>query len=89
DIINVASVNLKTKHFLPLLEALTPGGDAYVNEADFHQPNFQDVLYGVNYATLKAIKKEYDPHDIIYAVTAVGSEEWYQDQTQRGRLRRT
>lgn len=70
-----------------MLEALTPGGGAYINEADFQQPDFQTVLYGKdNYARLTAIKKKYDPDDLFYAVTGVGSERWYEDQDKGGRL---
>lgn len=75
-----------THNFLPLLEALTPNGGAYLNEADFQQPDFQRALYGINYSRLRAIKSHYDPHDMFYAITAVGSESWYEDQTRGGRL---
>lgn len=72
-----------------MLEALTPNGGAYVNEADFQQPDFQKVFYGDNYSRLRAIKAKYDPSDMFYALTAVGSEDWYADQSQGGRLCRT
>ena len=77
---------MTTQIFLPLLETLTPNGGAYLNEADFQQPDFQRVLYGANYQRLRAIKKQYDPYDMFYAVTAVGSESWYEDKTKGGRL---
>lgn len=87
DTQNVVYADLMTNQFLPLLENLTPNGGAYLNEADFQQPNFQEVLYGAaNYPRLKAIKAKYDPLDIFYAITAVGSEDWYEDQSQGGRL---
>lgn len=60
----------------PALEALTPGGGAYLNEADLHQPDFQEVFYGSNYDKLKEIKKKHDPHHFFYGPTAVGSEHW-------------
>lgn len=69
-----------------MLEALTPNGGAYLSEGDFQQPNFQQVFYGGNYATLKAIKRKYDPLDTLYAITAVGSEDWYEGHGQGGRL---
>ena len=75
-----------TTQLLPMLENLTPNGGAYINEADFQQPNFQEVFYGVNYPALKAIKSKYDPTDMLYAITAVGSEAWFQDESQGGRL---
>ncbi|KUI68196.1 6-hydroxy-D-nicotine oxidase [Cytospora mali] len=65
-----------TNDLMPSLEAITPRGGAYLNEADFRQPDFQDVFYGDNYATLLAIKDKYDPEGLFYGVTAVGSERW-------------
>ncbi|GLB05983.1 hypothetical protein AtubIFM57258_001278 [Aspergillus tubingensis] len=65
-----------TYEYLPLLERLAPDSGAYMNEGDFRQPNFQKAFYGVNYPRLRQIKKKYDPLDVFYAQTAVGSEEW-------------
>lgn len=77
---------MMTDQLLPLLERLTPNGGAYINEADFQQPDFQRVFFGDNYPALKAVKSKYDPSDVFYALTAVGSEAWYEDQSQGGRL---
>ena len=68
-----------TSDLIPRIEALTPGGSAYLNEGDVHQPNFQSVFYGNHYDRLLRIKREYDPHDMFYAQTAVGSEHWRQE----------
>ncbi|KAI5242565.1 FAD binding domain protein [Aureobasidium subglaciale] len=84
--VNIALANEMTQELLPMLEALTPGGSAYMNECDFQQPDFQDTLYGINYERLLSIKDKYDPDQIFYAITAVGSERWYQDQRRGGRL---
>ena len=65
-----------TNVLLPQLERLTPDGAAYLNEADFQQPNFQEVFYGSNYETLRSIKNKYDPTHMFYALTAVGSDFW-------------
>ncbi|PWY80895.1 FAD-binding domain-containing protein [Aspergillus sclerotioniger CBS 115572] len=65
-----------TYEYLPLLERLAPNSGAYMNEGDFRQPNFQRAFYGVNYPRLRQIKAKYDPNDIFYAQTAVGSDEW-------------
>ena len=46
------------------------------SQGDFRQPNFTDVFYGINYPALRSIKAKYDPNDIFYATTAVGSDEW-------------
>ncbi|KAL8906001.1 MAG: hypothetical protein Q9207_002286 [Kuettlingeria erythrocarpa] len=83
---NVAYADFMTNNLIPLLTALTPNGGAYINEADFQQPDFQSVFYGSNYPILKATKNKYDPLDMLYAITAVGSEDWYEDQAQGGRL---
>ena len=65
-----------TNSFLPRLEAITPGGGAYLNEGDFRQSDFQQVFYGDNYARLLQVKQQYDPQDLFWAMTAVGSESW-------------
>jgi hypothetical protein len=44
------------------------------------------VLYGVNYEALLNIKDKYDPDQIFYAITGVGSERWYEDKDKGGRL---
>lgn len=47
-----------------------------MNEADYNQPDWQEVFYGVNYQRLLSIKKKYDPFDLFWGKTAVGSEGW-------------
>ncbi|KAI0805057.1 hypothetical protein GGR55DRAFT_690741 [Xylaria sp. FL0064] len=79
----ISARNMITYDFLPLLERLTPNGAAYLNEADFQQPDFQRTIYGDTYNKLQRIKRKYDPHDIFYARTAVGSEEWAEDEEGR------
>ena len=69
----------------------SPGSGAYMNEADTAEPNFQESMYGNNYARLLEIKKEIDPWGVFYAVTAVGSDAWKVEAnsgmpTQQGRL---
>ena len=75
-----------TEQLLPMLESLTPNGSAYMNECDFQQRNFQQVLYGVKYDRLLEIKDKHDPDQIFYAITAVGSERWYSNGERGGRL---
>ncbi|KAK5994310.1 VAO-type flavoprotein oxidase [Cladobotryum mycophilum] len=72
---------------MPVLEAATPGAGAYNNEANWEQPNFQQTFYGSTYDKLKLIKKIYDPQNVFYGLTAVGSEAWAPDA--QGRLCRT
>lgn len=69
---------------LPTFEAVTPDSGAYLNEANYQQQNWQQQFYGKNYPRLRAIKKRYDPNDLLYAVSAVGSEAWKADA--KGRL---
>ncbi|KAH8431437.1 FAD-dependent oxidoreductase [Aspergillus melleus] len=72
-----------TDVYVPLLSRLAPNSGAYMNEADFRQPNYQRAFYGDSYAKLREIKKKYDPFDVFYAPTAVGSDEWTESNTGR------
>ncbi|XXH05344.1 hypothetical protein Hte_011770 [Hypoxylon texense] len=76
---NKAAQDSITYDFLPKLAALTPNGGAYLNEGDFQQPDFQAVFYGDHYQKLLRIKDEYDPDDIFYVQTGVGSDRWKED----------
>lgn len=73
---NLIQQRTVTNVLVPALDKLTTSGAAYLNEADFNEPNWQQVFYGENYAKLSAIKKKYDPNDLFWAPTAVGSETW-------------
>ncbi|KAF3023662.1 hypothetical protein E8E14_013427 [Neopestalotiopsis sp. 37M] len=59
---------------VPIIEAVTPGSGAYMNEADWAQPDFQEVFFGSNYETLLQVKEKWDPSGLFYATVAVGSE---------------
>ncbi|KAI9170655.1 FAD-linked oxidoreductase ZEB1 [Paramyrothecium foliicola] len=74
----VSAQNRITNEIQPIIEAATPGAGAYMNEADFQQPDFQETFYGVNYPKLLQIKKKYDPKQLLYVRTGVGSEGWAQ-----------
>ncbi|KAI5864079.1 FAD-binding domain-containing protein [Durotheca rogersii] len=76
-----------TEDLMPQIEAATPGGGAYINEANFQQAGWQEAFYGANYPRLKNIKSRVDPQGVFYAQTAVGSDEWAEDGD--GRLCRT
>lgn len=54
-----------------------------MNEADPFEPNFQKEFFGVNYDRLLEIKKKYDPDQIFYAITAVGSDKWVERKDGR------
>ncbi|KAJ5622745.1 FAD/FMN-containing dehydrogenase [Penicillium lividum] len=73
---NIEAQKLITEVLLPELEDLTPGGGAYLNEADPHQPNWKYTFYNDNYDRLLSVKNKYDPKHIFYGTTAVGSDYW-------------
>ncbi|KAH8203673.1 hypothetical protein TruAng_002203 [Truncatella angustata] len=79
--------DILTNIVMPKVVAATPGGGAYLNEANFEENQWQDTFYGENYGRLREIKRALDPDGILYARTAVGSEEWIHDE--QGRLCRT
>ncbi|KAI1035188.1 hypothetical protein LB504_005827 [Fusarium proliferatum] len=68
--------NLMTDTIMPEIEAVTPGSGAYMNEADFRQPNFQSEFFGANYNKLLSVKAKWDKQGFFYARNAVGSEQW-------------
>ncbi|KAL0933841.1 isoamyl alcohol oxidase (FAD binding domain-containing protein) [Colletotrichum truncatum] len=72
----LANQNLMTNVLMKEIEALTPNGGAYMNEADFQQPNFQKEFFGNNYKSLLCLKQKWDPEGFFYARNAVGSEQW-------------
>ncbi|KAL2811443.1 hypothetical protein BJX63DRAFT_399278 [Aspergillus granulosus] len=72
----IAQQRKMTDDYIPRLTALSPDSGAYMNEGDFHQPNWQKTFYGKNYGTLRKVKAKYDPKDVFYAWQAVGSDEW-------------
>lgn len=71
-----ATQDKMTNVIVPMVEEATPGSGAYVNEADFRQPNFQTTFWGDNYAKLLSIKNKFDPNSLFYATVGVGSEAW-------------
>lgn len=81
---NLQNQDLMTNTLIPLLAELTPDGAAYLNEADFQEPDWKWVFYGPNYGLLDEIKSQYDPLDVFYALGAVGSDRW--EQREDGRL---
>ena len=67
----------------PLLDAATPGGGVYLNEASHLYADWREGFYGANYDRLRAVKKTYDPESLLYARTAVGSDEWSEEANGR------
>lgn len=55
---------------------ISPGAGTYLAEADRTEPNFQQAFYGSKYDKLLGIKRKYDPYQLFFAATTVGSEFW-------------
>ena len=81
--------------YMQLLRDVSPGAGSYMNEGDPGEPNWQQAFYGANYDKLLGIKKKYDPWNLFWAPTTVGSEGWAvrpvdgYPNSQNGRLCRT
>ncbi|KAK1138616.1 hypothetical protein N8T08_002146 [Aspergillus melleus] len=62
------------------LRQLAPDSGAYINEANSYEPNWQWSFWGPNYPRLLAIKQKYDPNNLLWCRTCVGSEQLVQQQ---------
>ncbi|KAK4124879.1 FAD-binding domain-containing protein [Parathielavia appendiculata] len=60
------------------LRQLAPDMGAYVNEADYEEPNWQHEFWGSNYKRLLQIKRKVDPDDVLWCHPCVGNERWEQ-----------
>lgn len=86
-----AAAKARLDRHMDALRAATPGGGAYINEADLSEPNWQSAFFGRNYEDLVKVKQARDPKQVFWAPTTPGSEGWaVQGQseipTQNGRL---
>ncbi|RDL42233.1 uncharacterized protein BP5553_02212 [Venustampulla echinocandica] len=72
-----------TEDIEPQLVQLSPGSGTYLNEANFNMKNAQQEFYGPNLARLRSLKKKWDKQGLLWARTAIGSEAWVEDGTQR------
>ncbi|CAJ2509240.1 Uu.00g142660.m01.CDS01 [Anthostomella pinea] len=61
-----------------------PDSGAYLSEADYMEPGFQQSFWGSRYERLSALKRELDPTGLMYAHLAVGSEDWEAEGTVLG-----
>ena len=61
--------------FLKILDPikkLSPGGGAYLNEAHYMEPDWQETFFGSNYNRLLEVKNRYDPTHIFDCWKCVG-----------------
>ncbi|KAL3470777.1 FAD binding domain-containing protein [Aspergillus californicus] len=54
------------------LKALTPGGGAYVNEASYSEPEWEQTYFGEYYPRLLEVKRKYDPEHLFDCFKCVG-----------------
>ncbi|CEL09795.1 hypothetical protein ASPCAL12924 [Aspergillus calidoustus] len=62
------------------LRQLAPDSGSYINEANPYEPDWQWSFWGPNYPRLEAIKQKYDPDNILWCRSCVGSEQLVQHQ---------
>ena len=59
---------------MKIIRDATPNAGTYSNEADYHEPGWQEAFWGSHYPRLLAIKKKYDPLGLFRTHHSVGSE---------------
>lgn len=64
--------NAGTQNFTRRLKELGTG--AYLNEANYYEPGWQDSFWGANYPRLLSVKKAVDPDGVLTCHNCVGSE---------------
>ncbi|KAI1264601.1 FAD-binding domain-containing protein [Xylariaceae sp. FL1019] len=62
--------------YMSLLREVSPDAGSYMNEGDVGEPNWQQAFFGENYDRLLEIKNTWDPLQVFWAPTTVGSEGW-------------
>ncbi|KAK8139011.1 FAD-binding domain-containing protein [Apiospora sp. TS-2023a] len=85
----------RMQRHMSLLRAASPGAGSYLNEGDPGEPEWQQAFFGSNYARLLEVKRAWDPWQLFWAPTTVGSEGWAVEaddgypNSQNGRLCRS
>ncbi|KAM3075971.1 hypothetical protein ACMFMG_006516 [Clarireedia jacksonii] len=58
------------------MKKLAPDTGCYMNECDARDPDYLTDFYGHSLSRLEEVKKAYDPYDVFYCPTCVGSNRW-------------
>ncbi|PQE06544.1 isoamyl alcohol oxidase protein [Rutstroemia sp. NJR-2017a WRK4] len=58
------------------MKKLAPDTGCYMNECDARDPDYLKDFYGQSLSRLEEVKRAYDPHDVFYCPTCVGSNRW-------------
>ncbi|KAL8925372.1 MAG: hypothetical protein Q9172_002252 [Xanthocarpia lactea] len=65
------------------MKDLAPDTGAYMNEGDRFDPDYLQSFYGQHTPILSSIKRKYDPSELFYCPTCIGSERWQSDSAGR------
>lgn len=49
----------------------------FISQSDPREVDWKQSFYGANYQKLYSIKTKYDPYNLFYGNTSVGSDDWY------------
>jgi hypothetical protein len=58
------------------LRDFAPDTGAYLNEAHWSEPNWQQAFWGTNYPRLAQIKTKYDPNGLFWVSPGINAEQW-------------
>ncbi|KAL4976919.1 FAD binding domain protein [Aspergillus desertorum] len=76
DWATVYNASTAVTSWMDVMRSIAPDSGAYMSEGDLLEPNQTEAFYGSNYERLYALKQEYDPTGLFFALTAVGAEDW-------------
>jgi len=62
------------------LKRIAPDSGAYFNECDGNSLDWKRDFFGENYERLLAVKRRYDPGDLWWCRSCVGSDRWVESE---------